>query len=101
MAGIRVGYLYRDAANFKFRSEFTLRGRISEASLREFLIDREYFVPESIGLASLRPSCGNADDHQLHEIEYFRADDRIVSGFDANDFLIKTRNAAQRGWFND
>lgn len=100
MVGVRVGYLYRDAGNYKFRSEFALRGIISEDYCREFMIDREYFVPESIGLASLRPNCCNEDDHQLHEIEYFIADDGVVSGIDANEFVLRMRNAAQRGWFN-
>ena len=68
-AKFEVGYLYRDAGNYKFRGRFVVRGRLDIEALRPFLFDEEWFIPERIGLPSLRPRETNGDDHLLHEFE--------------------------------
>lgn len=40
----RLIYLYRDASNYKYWSEFSLRGNIDLAQIREYLFHGEYFI---------------------------------------------------------
>lgn len=62
-----VTYLYRDAGNYKFWGRFNVLGDLSLNELEPYLLDREFFVPERIGLPSLVPEARNDDDHLLHE----------------------------------
>jgi hypothetical protein len=68
-AKYEVSYLYRDASNCKFRGRFVVQGYLDLEALRPFLFDEEWFVPERVGLAPLRPRETNEDDHLLHEFE--------------------------------
>src|SRR4051812_38079255 len=63
-----VSYLYRDASNYKWHSSFVVKGSISLEQLQPFMMDGEYFVPQSIGIPSLTPELRTEDDHDLHEI---------------------------------
>jgi hypothetical protein len=69
-------YLYRDAGNFKSFGSVIVSNPDSiavedaESRLREFLIDRMYFVAEHVQLPALFPSPRiESLDHSWHEFE--------------------------------
>ncbi|MFN2316549.1 MAG: hypothetical protein ABR551_04270 [Gemmatimonadales bacterium] len=76
-------YLYRDASNYKAHEDMLLKGELTpelEARLRGALIDDEYFIPEKVGVPSLRErlyqysdGASTDDDHLLHEVLEIRA----------------------------
>ena len=94
-----VCYLYRDAGNCKFRGRFVVRGDFYLRAVEPFLFDRQWFVPEQIGLPPLRPAVTNDDDHLLHEFEEvlpYRGRER---GTPALDLVNRIRRASVEGWF--
>lgn len=70
-------YLYRDASNYKAHGAVIVSGVATaehDRRLRASLIDGEYFIPEKVGLPSLRERLceysnwsPTKDDHLLHE----------------------------------
>jgi hypothetical protein len=110
-----LSYRYRDASNFKANGEVLLSGEPTPELLRRLqasLIDGEHFIPEKVGLPSLREqlyqySGGSPtdDDHLLHEFVELRAPlpgevaslpaigdlEALVARFEAN---------ARRGWWS-
>jgi len=109
-------YRYRDAANFKANGEVLLSGEPTpelRRRLQASLIDSEYFIPEKVGLPSLREqlyqySEGNPtdDDHLLHEFVELRpasaeeAASLPVSS-DLADLVARFEVNACRGWWTD
>lgn len=67
----RVCYLYRDASNYKFWGYFFLDGVLRREEVAPFLIDKEWFIPEVIGLEPLRPPEWTEEDHDYHELHEF------------------------------
>jgi hypothetical protein len=73
-----LSYRYRDAANYKAHGAVLLSGEATSdhhRRLRESLIDGEYFIPERVGILSLREQLygdtgagATRDDHLLHEL---------------------------------
>ena len=73
-----LSYLYRDASNYKAHGAILLSGEATSdlhRRLRESLIDGEYFIPEKVGVPSVREKLygyseghSTADDHLLHEL---------------------------------
>lgn len=109
-------YRYRDASNFKANGEVLLSGELTPElrdRLQVSLLDGEYFIPEKVGLPSLRAklyqySEGNPtdDDHLLHEFVELRtalpeeAASQPVSG-DLVELVARFEVNARRGWWTD
>ena len=106
-------YLYRDASNHKAHGAAVLSGAATpehDHRLRASLIDGEYFIPEKLGLPSLRERLceysGGApteDDHVLHELVELRA--ATVKEVDAgptagqlDEMLERFEREARSGW---
>ncbi len=85
-------YMYRDASNWKFHGEVVVAGHLAISDLEPFLADGEFFVPEDVGLAALRPSVTNEDDHIYHSIESIEPSDRPVSGISATNLIAAFRH---------
>lgn len=107
-------YLYRDASNYKAHGAVVLSGVATpehDRRLRATLIDGEYFIPEKVGLPSLRErlyeySSGapTADDHLLHEFVELRAAtaEEVDAGTPAgqlDEMLERFEREARSGWW--
>ena len=99
-------YLYRDAANYKAFGTVLLAGPWTDAdtaTLRATLLDATWFVPERVGLPSLRPalevwSDGPTDnDHDFHEL----VDIVAATPEQRADLPIHTTTAAFLGIWQD
>jgi len=95
----RVCYLYRDASNYKYWGYFVLDGSITRADLQPYLIDGEWFVPESVGLKALRPNEWTEDDHAYHELHEFEPVTEGEPFCKAAVFAGLMKRADKRGWF--
>jgi hypothetical protein len=111
-----LSYRYRDASNFKANGEVVLLGEPTPGlkhRLQATLIDGEYFIPEKVGLPSLREQLyrysedgPTADDHLLHEFVELRAatPTEIASAAatgDLADLVALFEANARRGWWSD
>lgn len=94
----KITYLYRDAGNYKFWSEFCVLGDVSLDTLSPYLFEGEYFVPEKIGLPSLVPPQKNDDDHLFHEFVDVEYSDSAECLLTADDFMARIRAASITGW---
>ena len=68
----RIEYLYRDADNFKLRTEVVLCGHLSADQIRvilESLQDSFYFIPSQVGLPENRFSDTTEADYCWFELE--------------------------------
>lgn len=93
-------YLYRDASNYKFRGEISLLGELRIRSIKRYLFDDEFFIPEKIGMTSLRPKTLNEDDHLLHSIEDCIEVESNEFQMTATEFQSRVRRASRQGWFS-
>lgn len=107
-------YLYRDASNYKVHGAVIVSGETTpkhDRRLRTSLIDGEYFIPEKVGLPSLRErlyeySSGSPtdDDHLLHEFVELRAAtaEEVHAGPTAGqleELLESFEREARAGWW--
>ena len=114
IARITLTYLYRDASNYKAHGGVVLSGMTTpehDHRLRASLIDGEYFIPEKVGLPSLRErlyeySSGSPtpDDHLLHEFVELRAAtaEEVDAGPTAgqlDEMLERFEQQARAGWW--
>jgi hypothetical protein len=97
---MKITYLYRDASNYKFWGEFCVLGELSLDDLRPYLHDREWFVPEKVGIPSLVPECRNEDDHVLHEFISIDPSEPALCPFSAEELIERIRAAKEVGWFS-
>lgn len=110
----RLLYLYRDASNYKARGAVIVFGEATpeyDRRLRASLIDDEYFIPEKVGLPSLRErlyeySSGSptVDDHSLHEFLELRAAtaeevDTGPTAVQLDELLARFEREARAGWW--
>ncbi len=95
----RVEYLYRDASNYKFYGDFIVEGKLIEANLKNFLFDREWFVPTAVGLPHLLDLPINEDDHWLHEFIEFVPTDEGTPICTSSEMIERFQEASRRGWF--
>lgn len=108
-------YLYRDASNCKAREDIILVGELTsdlEARLRRCLIDGEYFIPEKVGLPSLRErlyqysdEAPTSADHLLHELVELRpatAEECVAasSTMPIESLVQQFEATARAGWWN-
>ena len=96
---MNIAYRYTDAGNWKYWGEFRVRGELSLAELRQHLFDREFFIPERIGLPSLVPAVKNEDDHLLHTFEDVVAVETAAYEMPAAELIERVRLANEEGWF--
>lgn len=107
-------YLYRDASNYKAHGAVVVSGSATlehEHRLRASLIDGEYFIPENVGLPSLRErlyeySGGSPaeDDHVLHELVELRPATAEEAGAGPcvgalDELLVCFEREAKAGWW--
>ncbi len=110
-----LSYRYRDAANFKANGQVVLSGEPTPELRRRLtssLIDGEFFIPEKVGLPSLREqlyqySDGNPtdDDHLLHEFVEIREAlpaeiASVAATGDLSDLVALFEANARRGWWS-
>ncbi|HEY5305203.1 MAG TPA: hypothetical protein VIJ52_00855 [Pseudolabrys sp.] len=108
----KIGYLYRDADNYKQFKAVVLEGRLSRASIIRMynaIFGYNLFIPSDVGLQDLQPLFENgweieADHpwHELHEIAY--VDDPATSD-EHQDIMTVTELVARwpttaQGWDN-
>jgi hypothetical protein len=95
----KVEYLYRDYGNWKFYGDFVLEGRFDLEEARQYLFDDLKFVPNEVGVPSLRPNKINEDDHWLHEIlETSVIDEPLLSLMSCTEFTRRLKQANEVGW---
>ncbi len=107
-------YLYRDTSNYKAHGAMIVSGKATpdhDHRLRASLIDGEYFIPEKVGMPSLRErlyeySGGSPteDDHLLHEFVELRAAtaEELGAGTTAgqlDELLERFEREARAGWW--
>lgn len=115
IAQVTLSYLYRDASNYKANGAVIVSGKSTPEHgrrLRASLIDSEYFIPEKVGLPSLRErlyeySSGSPteDDHLLHELVELRAAtaEEVETGPTAgqlDELLARFEREARAGWWD-
>lgn len=99
-------YTYRDASNYKQYEEVVFEGRISEASVRKYLWEDEYFLPAPLGLPTLQKKfleqgfgLDASDDHPWHEVDSITSTNKTPTvGQSAIAFLFGIRNCQEYGW---
>ncbi|MGK2959566.1 MAG: hypothetical protein ACSLFB_14500 [Acidimicrobiales bacterium] len=94
-----IQYMYRDAGNYKFYSEFCLSGILTLSEIKPYLIHSEYFIPNEIRLVSLVPEQMNDDDHLLHEFVSFSYSISAGHIMSKVEFIRLVKNAHTTGWF--
>jgi len=111
-----LSYRYRDASNYKAHGAVLLSGEPTpelRRRLQASLIDGEHFIPEKVGLPSLREqlyqhSDGDPadDDHLLHEFVDLRealpaeVASQPLTG-DLTGLVARFEATARRGWWTD
>lgn len=66
-----IGYLYRDASNYKVYNKAIVPGRFSEEQIDRILSsleDGEYFLPRKVGFEEEKFDDTTEDDHLLFEL---------------------------------
>jgi hypothetical protein len=94
----RIDYLYRDASNYKFWGHFVVSGELAMDQLRDYMLEREWFIPGAVGLLSLVPECRSEDDHDLHEICDCRSVANEQPVCSASEFVRRMAIVSNRGW---
>ena len=94
-----IEYLYRDASNYKEYGTFVLDGDFQICAVQDFLADREFFIPERVGLKSLVPTEKTVDDHYLHSLEGTSTVDVASALMSAELFVERIKRASREGWF--
>ena len=72
MQNTKIGYLYRDASNYKKWNEVVIRGSISPeqiSTIIDCLENEMHFIPRQVGLPEERFDEITEDDHAWFELE--------------------------------
>ena len=72
MQNTKIGYLYRDASNYKKWNEVVVKGNISPEQINTIVdcLDGElHFIPRQVGLPEERFDEMTEDDHAWFELE--------------------------------
>jgi hypothetical protein len=99
-----VTYRYCDASNYKFWGQFNVLGELRLDELEPYLFDRQFFIPERIGLPSLVPEARNDDDHLLHEfievqLVESKAGEAVPYVLTSAELVDRVRRANAQDWF--
>lgn len=99
-----IGYLYRDASNYKSYNEAVVKGVLSKEDISkiiECLDAGEWFVPSKVGLPEKRFDDGwTEDDHpyfELDEYDFSETDDDPTVEITAEE-LVKAFEEHQNDW---
>jgi hypothetical protein len=91
-------YIYRDASNYKWIDEVVVSGELRFEDFKEYLIDREFFIPELVGLKCLTPTIRNEDDHDWHAILSLTPTSRSVDFISAAELIARFKSQHRTGW---
>ena len=94
----KVTYLYRDAANFKCWGSFVVKGSLCLDDLTAHMIDREFFVPELIGVPPLCPEFKTEIDHDYHEVNLIEPSPAAPYAFTAEELIERMRQRSEVEW---
>jgi hypothetical protein len=96
-----IGYMYRDASNYKAYNEVVVRGKLTLEQLKDTL-EEECFIPAQVGLPELQSrlsSFPSSDDHVWHTIERVEPTDEEATVKIAGSTLRgRFLYAKKRGW---
>lgn len=98
IAYFEVTYLYRDAANFKCRGSFAVKGPLALDDLYPHMIEKEFFIPELVGIPALTPDMWTEHDHEYHEIECIEPTEPTFYAFTAEQLVERMRQQSAREW---
>lgn len=97
---IKLNYLYRDFSNYKkfgsiiISNPNNLPFQIIKSSIKEYLIEGEYFNADQLKLPSLFFEDKNEDDHEWHEFESLELTNHLPEvDFTILDLISKLKNA--------
>ena len=94
----RINYLYRDADNWKTRESVVVSGQVQFKDIKLYLREKEYFIPEQVGLDSLN-GYDVINDHSWHEILAVEpTDDKPTIELTAEELIAKFKQAHNEGW---
>lgn len=95
----RLGYLYRDACNYKKFNDVVLSGIIQEKQIKPLLKDKLFFIPSDVGLPDLQDDPFSVDDHIWHEIEKIELTENSPTlEIGASLLIEKFKDASQNNW---
>jgi len=100
MKNTKIGYMYRDASNYKFYGDFIVEGILSKDKVAKYLHDSEFFIPHEIGLDHLLDMPINQDDHNLHTFEDFLPTEETDFTCTAFELIDRIKKAHSKGWFS-
>jgi len=92
---IKFNYLYRDAGNYKkfgsviFTNPNNIPTAFVDETIRQFLIDHEFFDHEIFEIPSLFYEMQNNDDHNWHEYENVASTDEKSTNKNTIDKFTK------------
>ena len=69
----KIGYMYRDAENYKKFAEVVVSGVIQQERLLACQKDGEFFIPAYVGLKPLQSPPFDSYDHIWHTLEFATA----------------------------
>jgi hypothetical protein len=94
-----IHYTYRDAANWKFRGCFVVKGSLAYSEPQPYMFDHEFFVAQEVGLKHLLTEPWTEDDHYLHQFDEFEETEETECNCDAEVLKTRFMNAHRSGWF--
>ncbi|MDR0993352.1 MAG: hypothetical protein LBN38_02135 [Verrucomicrobiota bacterium] len=104
-----IEYLYRDASNYKAWGRLLIDGEVLKddiAQLKRHMYDHEYFIPEEVGIPSLRMQLWqlyskDVDDHDWHEFYKIRPatndDEDLILWWTKKDLLDRFARIVMSG----
>lgn len=100
MKNTKIGYLYRDASNWKQWNECIVEGIIDADGIKaimDSLDEGEYFIPRAVGMPETRFAKWTDDDHAYFELnsdDFSYTDDEPDTGIDAETLIARFKAAA-------
>ena len=88
----KIGYMYRDASNYKEYGEIIVEGIILSEQIQPFLYEGEFFIPEQVGLIELQDrlrSFPSEDDHVWHSLELVEPTEEEADHEDSAEVLLE------------
>jgi hypothetical protein len=93
-----ICYIYRDASNYKWFDEVVVSGELHFEDFKEYLIDREFFIPELVGLKCLTPEIRNEDDYDWHAIFSLTPTSKAANFISAAELVARFKLQHRKGW---
>lgn len=99
-----IWYTYRDASNYKLHTTVVIPGIVSDAqekTIRDCLMDNEWFLPAQVGLPDDNKYSGTEDDHPFFELCSFETVSKpVTKGFEnlTPEILVERFLKAKDNW---